>query len=84
MRLHWGREMPGGPHSEAAKAAAIPPLVSSQGVDPPGRRGLGQAEGKETGFLQKTPNDLMRGRVTKLEGQISREDTCRLRKLRAK
>lgn len=45
---------------------------------------MGQAEGKETGFLQKTPNDLMRGRVKKLEGQISREDTCRLRKLRAK
>ena len=33
-------------HSEATKGAPFPSLVSSKRIDTPGRRGLGQGEGK--------------------------------------
>lgn len=39
------------PHSEATKGAPFPSLASSKRIDTPGRRGLGQGEGKGNGSL---------------------------------
>lgn len=72
------------PHSDAAKAALIFPLVSSQRLDKPGRRGLGREKGRQVGPC-KRPEMISYGRMPgKLEGQRRTESTHRLQSLRTK